>query len=136
MIFACLATVAAASPVPVTKEMNDLAAQLGIATLLFFGLIAIATVLVMYMRNQAREAEKRIENNRQTYDKIIETIRADREKDQQILLGALEDNREQIAVVSRAVEAMKNLNQATSVLLDKTSRLLETRCIHQMKKTD
>jgi len=136
MIFACLATVAAASPVPVTKEMNELAAQLGIATLLFFGLIAIATVLVMYMRNQAREAEKRIENNRQTYDKIIETIRADREKDQQILLGALEDNREQIAVVSRAVETMKNLNQATSVLLDKTSRLLETRCIHQMKKTD
>lgn len=135
MIFVILATAEAAA-IPVTKEMNDLAAQLGIATLLFFGLIAIATVLVMYIRSQAREAEKRIENNRQTYDKIIETIRVDREKDQQILLGALEDNRQQIAVVSKAVETMKSQNQAINVLLDKTSRLLESRCIHQMNKKD
>jgi hypothetical protein len=134
MILILFATTEAASTIPVTTEMNELAAQLGIATLLFFGLITIATVLILYIRSQSREAEKRIETNRQTYDKIIETIRTDREHDQQILLGALEDNREQIAVVSKAVESMKAQSQAINVLLDKTSRLLETRCIHQMNK--
>jgi uncharacterized protein YpmS len=134
MILILSATTEAASTIPVTTEMNELAAQLGIATLLFFALITIASVLILYIRSQSREAEKRIETNRQTYDKIIETIRTDREHDQQILLGALEDNREQIAIVSKAVESMKAQSQAINVLLDKTSRLLETRCIHQMNK--
>lgn len=119
--------------IPVTAEMNELAAQLGIATLLFFGLIAIATVLILYIRSQAKDSEKRIDSNRQTYDKIIETIRADRQKDQEILLGALEDNRQQIAVLNRVIEMIKQNNVAVNVLLDKTSQLLETRCINQHK---
>jgi hypothetical protein len=128
-----LTTKANVPSIPVTAEMNELAAQLGIATLLFFGLLAIATVLILYIRSQAKDSEKRIDSNRQTYDKIIETIRADRQKDQEILLGALEDNRQQIAVLNRVIEMIKQNNVAVNVLLDKTSQLLETRCINQHK---
>lgn len=133
------------SPV-ITGEMNELAGQLGIATLLFFSVIIIAGVLFVYIRSQAqnqqkaleiqaRENDERQQKERAIYDKIIDTIRQDREKDQQILTNALEDNRQQISVLRSVVEKMKSHDQAVQVLLDKTSRILENRCINQLKKS-
>ena len=121
---------------PVTGEMNELAGQLGIATLLFFALAAVVGVLFVYIRSQARQQDDRIRNEREIYTSIISTIREDREKDQKILMGALEDNRQQISMMKTLIEKMKGQEMNLQVLLNKTSSLLENRCIHNLKKTD
>lgn len=132
------------SPI-IAREMNELAGQLGIATLLFFSLLIVSGVLLVYIRSQARqteeyirvqarEAEQQKEKDKQIYMEIIETIRQDREKDQTILMSTLEDNRQQINMLRTVVERMRTHEQAVQVLLNKTSQILENRCAHHLTR--
>lgn len=126
--------------------LNNLPMQLGVAVLLLGAFYVFAKVVRSWMKSesdkwqetvwqQARESEQRQAKEKAIYDKIIETIRLDRDKDQQILMSALEDNRQQISVLRSVVEKMKSHDRAVQVLLDKTSRILENRCINQLKKS-
>lgn len=129
----------------IASEMNELAGQLGIATLLFFSLLIVSVVLLVYIRSQARqteeyirlqayEAEQQKEKDKQIYMGIIETIRQDREKDQSILMNTLEDNRQQINMLRTVVERMRTHEQAIQALLNKTSQILENRCANHLTR--
>ena len=133
-------------PEAANAVLNNLPMQLGIAVLLLGAFYVFSRVVHSWMksesekwqetvRQQSREAEQRQAKEKAIYDKIIETIRLDREKDQQILMSALEDNRQQIAVLQTVVQKMKSHDQAVQILLDKTSKILENRCVHQLKKS-
>ena len=119
--------------------LNNLPLQLGIAVLLLGALIIFAGIVRHWIKSendkwqetikvQAHETEQRQEKEKAIYTQIIETIRQDRDKDQKILMSALEDNRQQISVLRTVIEKIKGQDTALQVLLKKTSSLLEDRC--------
>jgi hypothetical protein len=119
--------------VPVTPEMNALAAQLGIATLLFFSLIFVVGALILYIRWQSKKESQQAKESSLTLHKVIDTLREDKESDRRILMGVLEDNRQQIEITRRVVEKISAQDQTLQVLLNKTSNILENRCINHLK---
>lgn len=119
--------------VPVTPEMNALAAQLGIATLLFFSLIFVVGALILYIRWQSKKESQQSKESSLTLHKVIDTLREDKESDRRILMGVLEDNRQQIEITRRVVEKISAQDQTLQVLLNKTSNILENRCINHLK---
>ena len=118
----------------IAKEANTLAETLGIATLLFFAFALVTIALIIYFKIQHRKEDKTFSQNTVTMHKVIDTLREDKEKDRAVLMGVLEDNRQQIEITRRVVEKIDSHGQAMQVLLNKTSQLLENRCINQFNK--
>lgn len=118
----------------IAREANTLAETLGIATLLFFAIALVVIALIIFIRTQSRKEESASSQNTTTLHKVIDTLREDKEKDRAVLMGVLEDNRQQIEITRRVVEKIDSHGQAMQVLLNKTSHLLENRCINQFNK--
>jgi hypothetical protein len=118
----------------VADAANTLASNLGIATLLFYGLVMVVIALIIYIRQQASKEQRQTEANNQTLHKVIDTLREDKESDRKILMGVIEDNRQQIEIVRRVVDSIKSQDQALQVLLQKTSSILENRCHHVINR--
>ena len=118
----------------IAREANTLAETLGIATLLFFAIALVVIALIIFIRTQSRKEENASSQNTTTLHKVIDTLREDKEKDRAVLMGVLEDNRQQIEITRRVVEKIDSHGQAMQVLLNKTSHLLENRCINQFNK--
>lgn len=118
----------------IAREANTLAETLGIATLLFFAIALVVIALIVFIKTQSREKESTSSQNTTTLHKVIDTLREDKEKDRAVLMGVLEDNRQQIEITRRVVEKIDAHGQAMQVLLNKTSQLLENRCINQLNK--
>jgi len=118
----------------VTDAANTLANNLGISTLLFFGLVLVVGALVIYIRQQANKEQRQTEANNQTLHKVIDTLREDKDSDRRILMSVIEDNRQQIDIVRRVVDSIKAQDQALQVLLQKTSTILEHRCHNLINK--
>jgi hypothetical protein len=127
-------------------DPNQLAAQLGIAVLLFFALLALAIIMLWYIRSDAKKWEQRERNTTAVYQSIIDQISKTRDKDFDLLKGALDDNRDQISILRGVVERLKSMqnesnnhretsDQAFRDLFTKVSVILENRCIHQLHKT-
>lgn len=118
----------------IAREANTLAETLGIATLMFFAFALVTIALIIYFKIQHRKEDKTFSQNTVTLHKVIDTLREDKEKDRAVLMGVLEDNRQQIEITRRVVEKIDAHGQAMQVLLNKTSQLLENRCINQFNK--
>ena len=118
----------------IAREANTLAETLGIATLMFFAFALVTMALIIYFKIQHRKEDKTFSQNTVTLHKVIDTLREDKEKDRAVLMGVLEDNRQQIEITRRVVEKIDSHGQAMQVLLNKTSQLLENRCINQFNK--
>ncbi|MEI6846574.1 MAG: hypothetical protein WCK32_00820 [Chlorobiaceae bacterium] len=123
---------------------NELAAQLGIAVLLFFSLVALALIMLKNMKTEALKWEQREKNTTAVYQSIISEISKTRDKDFDLLKGALDDNRDQISILRGVVERLKAMQhesnnhrntseQAFRDLFTKVSVILENRCINHLK---
>ncbi len=125
-------------------DPNELAATLGVAVLLFFALLALSIIMLWYIRSEAKKWEQRELNTTTVYKSIIDQISKTRDKDFDLLKGALDDNRDQISILRGVVERLKAMqnesnnhretsDQAFRDLFTKVSVILENRCIHQLK---
>lgn len=114
--------------IEIAREANTLAETLGVATLLFFAIALVVIALIVFLKTQSREKESTSSQNTTTLHKVIDTLREDKERDRAVLMGVLEDNRQQIAITRRVMEKINQHGQAMQVLLNKTSALLEDRC--------
>ncbi len=118
-------------------DLNQLAAQLGIAVLLFFSLLALAAIMLIYIKSESRKWDKRDQHTSDIYKNIIDQISTAREKDFELLKKALDDNRDQVSILRGLVERMKAMQQQSDTafrdLFTKVSTILENRCINQLK---
>ncbi len=90
---------------------NELAAQLGIAVLLFFCMIILGSILLFYIRSENRRWEKREIATAEVYKSIIAQTAANQEKDFLLLKQTLDDNREQIRTMTRLVDRVKIMQE-------------------------
>lgn len=119
----------------IAREANTLAETLGIATLLFFAIALVVVTLIIYIKTQGKKEESASSQNATTLNKVIDTLREDKEKDRTVLMGVLEDNRHQIEITRRLVEKVDSHGTAMQILLNKTSSLLEDRCRNHIKQS-
>ena len=119
-------------------DPNQLAAQLGIAVLLFFALMALAIIMLIYIKSEAKKWERRERQTTEVYQSIITQISSSQTKDFDLLKGALEDNRDQISLIRSLVERTKTMqmqnDRAFQDLFKKLSHILEDRCRNHLHK--
>jgi hypothetical protein len=90
---------------------NELAAQLGIAVLLFFCMIILGSILLFYIRSENRRLEKREISTAEVYKSIIAQTTASQQKDFDLLKQTLDDNRAQIQAITRLVDRVKAMQE-------------------------
>ena len=90
---------------------NELAAQLGIAVLLFFCMIILGSILLFYIRSENRRWEKRETATVEIYKSIIVQTAESQEKDYHLLKQTLDDNREQIKTMTKLVDRVKIMQE-------------------------
>jgi secreted Zn-dependent insulinase-like peptidase len=119
-------------------DPNQLAAQLGIAVLLFFALLALAIIMLLYIRSEANKWEQREAQTKEIYQSIITQISSSQAKDFELLKESLEDNRDQISLIRSLVERTKTMqmqnDRAFQDIFKKLSHVLEDRCRNHYPK--